>query len=149
MKRVKAVAVVLGVVLVAAVAINLAQLKSASGACSINWSYSELDCTVASTGGNFAYPQTTIVGSWQPGSWTLLQWVYPYENIEDNPGPDADPDSVVIPAFKYDEIATTCSGELDVNNQQGISKLNAMDSTYYNCSGSHLVTVKPNGQSCD
>lgn len=148
MKKLTAVTLLVMLVLVGAVVVNVAQLKSASGACAISWRPTDTTCTVANPQDHFSYSLTTIVGSGSHGSWTMYQAIsWPTGSNVENV--DADPDTADISSTDYQEIDTLCTGDLIDGESEGVSKLNAWDGTYWGCSGSRNVTIKPNGGSCN
>ena len=147
MKKVTAFSLVLSVIFVAVVAVNLAQLTVASGACSISWRPGDTTCTVANPTGHFSDSLTTIAASGGHGSWVLYQLMS--QNINGIGETNATPATVDMDDFDYDEIDTLCTGELEDDEEEGTAKLNAWDGTYWGCSGSRDFTVKPSGESCN
>lgn len=150
MRRSVVLSIVGGLVVTAVVLVNIVQLAKVYGACSIYWSASSPTCNVAmNSSGDFSYQVTTIAQSYQNGNWVLCQAIATYDNIG---AAAVNPSSfgvVETGGFGSENISTTCSGFLDSPTSEGLSDLNAWDSSYWNCADSFGTTIKPYGQSCN
>ncbi len=150
MRRNVVLSIVGGSVIAAVVLVNIVQLAQVYGTCSISWSANSPTCDVAdTTSGDFGYQVTTITQSYQNGNWVLCQAIAIYDNIA---SASVSPSSYTVVergGLGSENITTTCSGLLDNPTAQGLSDLNAWDSSQWNCADSFGTTIKPYGQSCN
>lgn len=149
-KKVAGAAVAAG--LAALAWLNVDQVVRACGVCEIFWDDPDPGCTEATSGGVFSYEVTTRGSSIAKGNWTLVQAVATpvSSNLESPVSVDPATFGVVeIGGIAEINVPTEVEGELDENDEPGISDLSSFDgSGCLDCSGAHRTNVKTSTQNC-